>query len=325
MIDISVLFSKVALLLLMIIPGFLMAKCKLSNDGLCKGIANLILYVAQPALIIKGYIRDYDAEVMKRAAWVFALALLTHLLFTALAFTVFRGKQPIKRVLRYATVFTNAGYMGIPLICAIFNEEYAIYASIYVIVFNIFCWSLGSYIYTDERKYISIRKMFFNPATIATYVGLLLFITPLNRLLAPLPQDAHTLTDILKSIPLDLIDSLQALVAPLSMLLIGLRFAEIDLRGAFRDRHLYVYLTLRLLVSPALIWGIMRLLSLCGILTDTVVLTVILLSAATPAATATSMFAEKFDGDSAYASKLVSVSTLLSLATMPIVALLLYI
>ncbi|MBQ7318753.1 MAG: AEC family transporter [Clostridia bacterium] len=324
MIDISILFSKVMLLLLMVVPGFIMAKCKLSTPGLCKGIANLILYVAQPALIIKGYVRDYDSEVMKRAAWVFVFALIVHLLFTALAFTVFRkGDEGRRRVLRFATVFTNAGYMGIPLICAIFNDEYAIYASIYVIVFNIFCWSLGSFIYTDEKKYISLRKMFFNPATIATYVGLLMFITPLNRLIAPL-GDTHTLADIARSIPYDLMDGLQALVAPLSMLLIGLRLAEVDLRGAFRDRQLYVYLVLRLLISPALVWGVIRLCMLAGIMTDEVVMVVILLSAATPAATATSMFAEKFDGDSVYASKLVSISTLLSLATMPAVALLLY-
>ncbi len=323
MIDISILFSKVVLLLLMIIPGFLIAKCKLSIPGLGKGVANIILYAAQPALIIKGYIREFDAEVFSRALQVLLYALITHLLFILLAFVVFRnGDIARRRVLRFATVFTNAGYMGIPLICAIFDDEYAIYASIYVIVFNIFCWSLGAYLYTDERKYISLRKMFLNPASIATYVGLLFFFTPLNRLIAPLGEGT-AIVDVVRAIPYDLIDGLQAMVAPLSMLLIGLRLAEIDFRGVLRDKQMYVYLLLRLLVSPALIWGVMKLCMLIGILNDGVVMTVILLSAATPAATATTMFAEKYDGDSVYASKLVSVSTILSIATMPIVALLL--
>lgn len=323
MIDISILFSKVALLLLMVLPGFLMAKAKLSPNGLCKGLANLILYAAQPALIIKGYIREYDANVMSRALQVLIYSLLAHLVFIALAFVIFRnGDVARRRVLRFATVFTNAGYMGIPLICAIFGDEYAIYASIYVIVFNIFCWSLGAYIYSDDKKYISFRKMFFNPASIATYVGLLFFITPLNRLVAPLGE-THTLVDILRAIPYDLIDGLQATVAPLSMLLIGLRLAEINFKGIFKDKQMYFYLALRLLLSPTLVWGVMRLCMLLGILSDGVVLTVVLLSAATPAATATTMFAEKYDGDSVYASKLVSVSTILSLATMPLVALLL--
>jgi predicted permease len=226
-------------------------------------------------------------------------------------------------VLRFATVFTNAGYMGIPLICAIFDDEYAIYASIYVIVFNLFCWSLGAYLYTDEKKYISLRKMFFNPASVATYIGLLFFLTPLNRLITPV-SGSSAFIDVLRAIPSDLIDGLQATVAPLSMLLIGLRLAEIDFHGILRDRGMYVYLVLRLLISPALIWGVMKVCMLLGILNDGVVMTVILLSAATPAATATTMFAEKYDGDSVYASKLVSVSTILSIATMPAVALLLY-
>ena len=323
MIDISILFSKVVLLLLMIVPGFLMAKMNLSTNGLCKGLANIILYAAQPALIIKGYIREYDPSVMGRALQVLIYALITHLVFIALAFLLFRnGDIARRRVLRFATVFTNAGYMGIPLICAIFGDEYAIYASIYVIVFNVFCWSLGAYIYSDDKKYISFRKMFFNPASIATYVGLLFFITPLNRLVAPLGE-SHAMADILRAIPYDLIDGLQVTVAPLSMLLIGLRLAEINFKGIFKDKQMYFYLALRLLISPVLIWGILRLCMLVGILNDGVVMTVILLSAATPAATATTMFAEKHDGDSVYASQLVSISTILSLITMPTVALLL--
>jgi predicted permease len=132
------------------------------------------------------------------------------------------------------------------------------------------------------------------------------------------------MVDVIRAIPYDLIDGLQAMVAPLSMLLIGLRLAEIDFHGILRDRSMYVYLVLRLLISPALVWGIMKLCMVLGILNDGVVMTVILLSASTPAATATTMFAEKYDGDSVYASKLVSVSTILSIATMPTVALLLY-
>ncbi len=323
MIDISILFSKVILLLLMIIPGFLLAKAKLSTEGLGKGLANIILYAAQPALIIKGYIREFDREVLIRALHVLIWALITHLLFIAVALLVFRsGDLARRRVLRFATVFTNAGYMGIPLICAIFGDEYAIYASIYVIVFNIFCWSLGAFLYTDEKTYISPKKMFLNPATIATYVGLLFFLTPLNRLVAPLGE-SHTMVDILRSIPYDLIQGLQATVAPLSMLLIGLRMAQTDFRALFHDKQLYRYLVLRLLLCPALVWGIMRLALWIGLLPDPVVLTVILLSASTPAATATTMFAEKYDGDSVYASNLVSASTIVSLATMPIVALLL--
>lgn len=326
MIDISILFSKVALLLLMIVPGFLLAKGKLAPDSLGKGISNLILYAAQPALIIKGYIREFDMEVFRRALLILLFSLITHLLFTAVAVTVYRKGRPEAqlRVLRYATVFTNAGYMGIPLICAIFNAEYAIYASIYVMVFNIFCWSLGCFLYTKDKTYMSPRKMFLNPASISTYVGLLLFFTPLNRLLAPLPA-VYTFSDVLKSIPYDLIDGLQALVAPLAMILIGLRLAELDWKRAFKDSYLYIYLFVRMLFSPALVWAITKLLMFIPLFNDPVVMTVVLLSAATPAATATSMFAEKFDSDSVYAGKLVSISTLVSLATMPLVALLLWI
>lgn len=326
MIDISILFSNVALLLLMIIPGILLSRAHLAGEGFGKGIANLIFYIAQPAMIIRGYIREYDPQVMRRALLVMLFSFLAHMLFAGIAFLLYRkGKEePQLKVLRYATVFTNAGYMGIPLICAIFGEEYAIYSSIYVMVFNFFCWSLGCFLYTEDKSYISPRKMFLNPASISTYIGFVFFFTPLNRFIAPLP-DVYGFMDVLKSIPYLLIEGLQALVAPLSMMLIGLRFAQINWREALSDPWLYGYLVIRMLISPALVWLLMRGLMQISVLYDPVVVTVVLLSAAAPAATATSMFAEKFDGDAVYASKLVSASTLSSLGTMPLVALLLLI
>ena len=112
------------------------------------------------------------------------------------------------------------------------------------------------------------------------------------------------------------------MVAPISMLIIGLQLANIDLKGIFKDAAMYKYLVLRMLLIPAMVWGVLKCASLLGY-SDPTVMTVILICSATPAATATSMFAEIFDGNSTYSSKIVSVSTILSLLTMPLVALLL--
>ena len=309
MIDISTLFSSVLLLLLMVIPGILMSKFGLSNKLFGKGISNLILYVTQPALIIHAYVRDFDKDVFIRALIVLVFAVASHLLFTFIAFALYK-KYPddIKRVLRFATIFTNAGYMGIPLITSILNDEAAIYASIYVIVFNVFVWTVGCYIYTDNKKYISLKKALLNPATISTLIGLVIFVLPINR--------------YMPSVMNSLLVSMKDMVAPLSMILIGLQLANINLKGIFRDVAMYKYLVLRMLFMPTAVWAILKVVSLCGY-SDPTVMTVILICSATPAAAATSMFAEIFDGNATYSSKIVSVSTIISLITMPLVALLL--
>ncbi len=304
------LIEKVSLLFLMLLPGIVLKKCKLSTDGLGKGLANLVLYIAQPALIIAAYIREYNSDIIWNLACVFVFSVLAHLLFALVAFLCYRkAEDGIRRMLRFATVFSNAAYMGIPLIIAVLGTEAAIYASVYAITFNLFVWSLGVYLCTEDKKQASPIKVLLHPVTISSLIGLLLFF--LN------------ISDYIPALATDALGMLEGLVAPLSMIIIGLRLADIQFKGMFRDKYLYEFLFLRLLFLPALVYAFIRVLILIGLPVSETVLTVVLLSAATPAATATSMFAEKYDCDATYAGKLVALSTLLSVITMPLVSLLL--
>lgn len=310
------LFINVAILILLVVPGFLFERAGKSTPRMAKGLSNLVLYAAQPALIVSAYIRPFDADILVRAAWVAGYSILAHILFYGIACLIYRkrGDNTAQvRALRYATVFTNAGYMGIPLITMLCGGEAAIYASVYVAVFNIFCWTLGCFIYTEDPAYMSPRSAVMNPSFFAIAAGLVCFLTPLGGLLCKV------------RIVTGVIEMLQSTVAPLAMFIIGMGLAHLDLRRAFLDSKLYLYLVVRMLLSPALVWAIMRLVALTGIgmSDDTTVITVMLLLSATPAATATAMFAEKFDGDSSYAGKLVALSTILAVGTMPLVALLL--
>ncbi len=324
MIDATILFEQVAVLVLIMVPGFLLAKFRLVTDGFGKSLSNVILYAAQPALIIMGFVSvDFNTAVVFRMCAVFLLAIVAHLLFYGLATLVF-AKAPAKRrsVLIFSTVFTNAGYMGIPLLEALFGStvpEIAIYGSVYVTAFNVFVWSLGAYLYTFDKSYISVKKMILNPATISTFVGLAIF------LLSAIPsvRDAVIIPYIRNDgIASSLLSGMKALVAPLAMLLIGFRFAELNFKSIWKDKYLYINIILTLFITPAIIWAMLKLLAVTGIYDDSLVLAVLLMSAAAPAATATGMFAEKFDGDAPYASLIVSVTSLLCIVSMPILSLL---
>ena len=114
---------------------------------------------------------------------------------------------------------------------------------------------------------------------------------------------------------------LKNLVAPLSMVVIGLRLAELDLHGFFKDVYMYVFLILRHLALPIATVGVMELLSLFLPISDTVELVIAIMVSA-PAATSATMFAEKYDCDAPYVSRLVTVSTILCIATMPLIVML---
>lgn len=306
----TALIYQVGLLFLMLIPGFLLAKCGLSTTGLGKGLANLVLYIAQPALIVVAYVREFNQEILFNAIWVFIFSVFSHFLFAGVAYLCFRNAESGKqKMLRFATIFSNAAYMGIPLIVAVLDAEAAIYASVYNITFNLFLWSLGVMICTGDKKQASIKRVLLHPVTISAAIGLAIFLLPIDT--------------YIPAVLIDGMEMLKGLVAPLSMIVIGLRLADMKFHGIFRDRYLYEFLFIRMLLLPAAIFVIMKGLSFVLPSINETVMTVILVTAATPAATATSMFAEKYDGDAAYAGTLVSISTLLAVLTMPLISLLL--
>jgi predicted permease len=307
------LFRAVLILFVMIIPGFVMRKLKLAGDTLPLGFANTILYITQPAMLVVGFWRARDLGIIKDALVVLVLSFLTHILFLLAVKLFYKGADKERqKVYRFGTVFSNAGYMGIPLIEMAVSEEATIYASIYLIAFNFFCWSYGALIYSEDKSYISPFKMFVNAATIPTLIGIIIFATDFSSVIpTPISEFVYDALTMLKNT-----------VAPMSMMIIGMRLADLKLKGAFKDAYMYLGFALRLLVFPLGAFGLIVITKLIGLETIDA-FKVVLICSATPVASATSMFAEKFHSDTVSASKFVSFSTVLSLATMPLMALLL--
>ena len=325
----SIIYN-VLILFIMMLPGVIMKKCKLSPDGFGKGLSNLVLYIAQPALVFLAYVREFDKEILINSVWIILFAVITHVIFAVVALFLFNNAADAKRrMLRFATIFSNAAFMGIPLIGAVLGDDALIYASVYNIVFNLFLWSLGVNICTAPAKEVdtvgiekhevaigehhksSLLKAVLHPVTIAAALGLVFFFTPLNRYL----NDSNYIGGLVA----DSFSMLKALVAPLSMLVIGLRLADMDLRGFFNDKYLYLFLALRHFVLPLAVGLIVRLFMLLPVPIGNDVLNVVIILACAPSASSATMFAEMYDCDSAYVSKLVAVSTILCIATMPAV------
>lgn len=311
--DIMRLFRAVFILFCLMIPGFILKKLKLADNKTPLGFTNTILYITQPALLFVGFFRPYDKNIMSGAIAVFVFTFLVHAMFLLTVKLFFKNApKETAKVYRFGSVFANAGYMGIPLITMTFGPEAAIYASVYTIGFNFFAWSFGYLIYSEDKSYISFKKMFINAATVPTILGVVVFVT---NLYSYIPETAAGVVS-------DVLTMLKDTVAPMSMMVIGMRLADLKLKGAFKDVYLYVGLSLRLIIFPAMVFCVLLLCKTLGFYNE-IAFAVTLICAATPAATATGMFAEKFSSDAVTASKFVSISTILSLATMPLMVMLL--
>ncbi len=308
LIDIETLFNNVLILLLMLIPGAIMSRILKGDRLFSAGISKLVLYIASPAMIIAPFISSYKGEMLEGIVWTFLFSFFSHLLFYFVAHLIL-GEEKMKRTLRFAVVFSNAGYMGIPLIESLLGAEATIYATAYNVTFNIFLWTLGCFIYTRDKKFMRPKKILTTPVIIACFIGLLLFFTPAS--------------DYVPTVAVQAVNMLKSLVAPLSMLVVGYQAATADYKKIFANGRMWLATALRLIACPAAIFAVMKLAAALGIYQSATVATVVLIASATPAATSTSMFAEMFDGDAPLSGVAVPLTTVLSLITMPAVALLL--
>ncbi|MBE6806758.1 MAG: AEC family transporter [Ruminococcaceae bacterium] len=288
--------GQVLTLFLLIAVGALCAKTRLLDDKAVKAMANLVLYIATPAVIIKSCIRPFNQALLWDFLIVAAVAAVNHLVLILVAKLVFRDPdERRRRVLKCCTVFSNAGYMAIPLQQAILGDDGVFYCAAYVIVFNVFLWTYGLMEMSGQRR-LSPKQILLNPGVIGVAVGLVLFLLPI-----PVPALLQ-----------DAIGHMAVLNTPLPMVIIGYYLIKTNLLTALKDKAGWLCMILRLLGMPLLaLAGLL----LCGVGGN--VLTACMICISTPAATACTMFSTRYDLDTGLSVNLVSVSTLLSVLTIP--------
>lgn len=295
--DFLTVATNVLTLFLLMGVGVVCAKTKLLSDGAVKALANLVLYIATPCVIIKSCMREFDPAMLWGFLTVVAVAAVTHAVLMLLAKVVFRDSdENRRRVLRSAVVFSNAGYMAIPLQQAILGDVGVFYCAAYIIVFNLFLWTYGLAEMSGESR-LSVKKILLNPGIIGVVVGLTLFVSsvPVPALIA------------------DGVGHLASLNTPVPMLIVGYYLAQTNLVSALKDGRGWLCIALRLVAAPLLALGALL---LCGVRGD--LLTACMICIATPVATACTMFATRFDRNPRLSVNLVSLSTLLSVATLPL-------
>ncbi len=297
--DLWTVAQNVLTLFILIGLGVATEKAHILNDNAVKCCANLVLYLATPCVIIKSCAREFNRDMLIGFLIMGAAALVIHLILIAVAHLAFRDPdEGRRRVLRAATVFSNAGYMALPLQQAVLGEEGVFYCAAYIIVFNIVLWTYGVVNMSGDKSELSLKRLLINPGIIGVAVGLSVFLLQI-----PLP-----------TLVLDAVSHVGALNTPIPMILVGYYLAQTDIPAALRDGRSYLCLVLRLVVMPLVF---LALLLLCGVRGN--LLVSIMICAATPVATACTMFATRYECNPLLSVNLVSVSTLFSIVTMPVI------
>lgn len=292
-----VLRQIVIMFVYMAIGGLLFQKGLITKEG-SKSLANLLLYAVLPCVVVKSFCVARTPERMSGLLVSFLAALGILLLAMAVSHLLFK-KNPIDD---FGAAFSNAGFMGFPLVAAVQGSEAIFYAAGFVALLNALQWTYGQSLISGDPGYRSPKAILKNPLVLSLLLGILIFCFEI-----PVPAIAS-----------DLLAALAALNAPLAMVILGVYLAQTDVRTLFNDPHLYVVAAARLVLIPLLTARMLKLLpAQYAAITTTLVIV-----AAAPIGSNVAVYAQKLGKDYAYAVRGVCLSTLLSAITMPLLMLL---
>lgn len=289
--------EKVLILFLMIGVGVVLAKKKVITDIGVGQINSLLLNIVSPCVVIKAFQIDRGSVPLSSLGWTVAMTALAFVLPILVTHFLF-NKEPLdkSRVLKFSAIYSNSGFMGLPLVQAILGEPGVIYASIFIAIFNMVSWTHGYALMSGGQKQ-PLKKIVLNPGTLGVLIGLPLFLFSID-----LPTPIYTV-----------VDSFAALNTPVAMVCIGVYIASVKLKDAFTELRVYKACFFRLVLFPALFFVI-----LIPFHPPYLAFVSLTIQASAPAAAVTSIFASKCGRDAALASKIVAISTLLSILTMPV-------
>ena len=293
--------SQVVTLFLLMGVGFVLGRLgKVGGAGISQ-FTFLLLYIVAPCVVLETMQADVDPALLPRLGEALVLTLGLYLCYSAAVLPFFRRTEgPTRASLRFGCIYGNVGFMGLPLAEAVLGSEALIYAVLTLVVFNVYSW-LHGVVLMGGRSALSPRSALINPGTVALVLGLPFLLTGSH-----LPGGAQAAVSFLAD-----------LNTPLAMVVIGAQMAAVDLAAILRQGKLFAASALRLVVLPLLTALILLPFGLDPLLYCTMVI----LSGA-PSAGLTSMFAQRFGQDTATAAQLVSLSTLLSVVTLPLTAVL---
>lgn len=294
------------MLMIIMLLGYWVARFKLLDEDAEMNFATLINYVTVPALILSSASGTGMTGAKLDSLWILLLSTGFYAFFYILAFgmpKLFRATPDEKGVFQFVTVFANNGFMGLPVVQAIFGTGGLFYAAIINIPNNILVYSLGIYLVSKGKQAhnIDLRKLFYNPAILSAVLALVIFLLDI-----PLPRM------VMKTAT-----SLGNVTSPLAMFIIGMSMVRIDIHQAIVDLRLYLFAILRMLLIPALMW-----LGLRTVISNQVVLGVLIIIAGMPGPAMAVTLSTLYGGNTGLATRYVFVSTLISVITIPLLSLL---
>lgn len=297
-------FIQVAVMFIIMSIGILCYKKKMISENTGAELSKFLLMIVNPCVILHAFQVEYKPELLNGLVISALLAVISNTLGVIIA-TLFIRKNPERKeyiVERFAVVFSNCGFMGIPLIQAVVGDIGVFYASTYVAVFNLFTWTYGVSIMKGKMSAKDIIKVLTSAPIISIVVGIVVFLFSIK-------------IPVIIGKPIEFISSLNT---PLAMIVTGIYLARTNIKDALKNVRIFIVSAIRLLVVPAVMLVVFVFI---GAENDvfTSLFIANMIATACPTASSTLMMSRMFEKNAEYASMIITISTLFSILTIPLV------
>ncbi len=296
----STAFHQIAIMFLIIIIGIVCYRLRMIDHPTNKKLSDIVLLLVNPIVILVSYQREFDTTLLSGLLISLVLAIVTHIFGIVISKVLIRGEKyrAEQTIERFAVIYSNCGFIGIPMAGGLFGSEGVFYITAYMTIFNLLVWTHGIIMMTGKADIKSFGKALLSPSILATVIGFLLFVTRIT----------------LPGIVMDTLTYVGNMNTPLAMLVAGVTVAQTDVRKWILKLRIYFIAMIKLLLIPTAMLFAFSLFPL----PDIVVLTSIL-AAACPSAVTVNLFSIKYNKNYLYATELFTVSTIMSMITIPFV------
>lgn len=292
-----IVIKQIIVSFFLLIIGAFCYKKDILSAGEGKSISNFILTFVSPALILDACQITYSEELFHNLLWAFGMSGVSFVVAIAAAQVLISKRKISYNIERFSLVYTNCGFIGVPLVQALYGDEGVLYMTSYIAMFNILLWTHGVVCMSermDKKQIVSILKC---PTIYAIVIGIFSFCMKITY-----PEVFGTT-----------IAYVADLNTPLAMIVAGISVMQSDFLGAMRRRRIYVVSFLKLLAIP-----VMAMLAMSLFPCPAIIQVIIVLATGCPVGASVIMFALRYGKDEIYGAELFAVTTIFSLVTMPV-------
>lgn len=289
----ATIIQQILTMFLYMAAGYCLFRSKLVSKEGSVGFAHTLIYLILPCAILQSFFTERTAETASALGVSFLWGILVLVLAMVVSALLFRNR-PIDN---FGGAFSNAGFMGIPLITSMLGQECVFYVAGMIAFLNILQWFYGQSILSGKKEPLSVRVILKNPLVIALLLGLAAFLTGFRP----------------PALVSRCIASVSAMNGPVAMIILGFYLAQTNLRSLFGKASTYLVSAVRLLLIPLL--TLLLLAVVPGVSAD--IKLALLLAASAPIGANVAVYAQKLGKDYVYAVETVCLSTLFSLISLP--------